>query len=254
MKLKLNTRYFTLPNLTEPNEELSKECLRRHETKLRAYLSQIRFDIDKVKAELYDLLDVSYTNALIFDIEETNNKIFFVKPSLFLERAYLKQTYNSEGDPITNRDQSYIKAGVRFNRSVDNKTTTTTDGVFLNACGDVINVMNSLLSQINKVEAYIIKKDFESVALLLPSIDQWFQGLLDVAHKKNVIEIVRLGKFQTFLSELCEHFKQFIDYLKNINKSEKEINADRFFALQTQVITALEAKESTPPPVFSIFN
>ena len=215
---------------------------------------------------MYLTIDAGFHDAELYRVELGDDGVdYAAPPSEFLEKAYTLQTYDGAGQPIENRAQPYIDAGLAFTASVDE--TTSREKNVLNDAGKMTSAINNILSQLNKILAQLDKvyagtaseDDVESLGHLLANpvgLHNQIVVLSDVAQSSPMMDYVpHQNIVQSAISAIVELFQSLVNYLSQLGKTETQRNQQRFFAVQAKypatpaaaAIPATPARE-TPSP------
>lgn len=192
---------------------------------LRGYLLQL-------KDEIYRALDAGCENFTCFNAVDggAHNSQLIDKPSLFLEQAYALQQFDTHGQAIENRKQSYIAAGLAISKFCDTHSgRLDADQQFLNDAGKMVGAINSAVSQLNRVEALINSGKNELVGAAIPGIQGCFQAVTDSAEESQFIKVIPNQKLiMQWLSSIVDAISTFFSAVKNVAKSKDAVDKALF--------------------------
>ena len=217
--MKIKTDHIKSPKIGSEDELIIPEkSIEENEREITKYVNNARTSLQRLKTELYDIIDAGYSPEL----------------SAFLEKAYTVQNYDSNGNAIENREQAYINAGTNFaNYCEANKDSITIDQKLVNDAGALVGAINSALSQLNKVEAGMNTADYERVGGEMAVVPHCIQTVIDTANNSMIAEVVpEQSRFQSFLSEIKDIFENINQFVKNLTKSKQEVHQEKFKAIK----------------------
>lgn len=200
MPIKIEREKITLPNeitsLMKYDEDnpiptMSGEDIEEKRVQIVRYIQSSREHLEDLKEEIYRTIDENYPDKTdTFETDPDSLADYSTKPSVFMEKAYTIQCYDKTGKELENREQAYINAGKDFSQYCrDNADNMTDVEVVLNDAGTMIAAVNSTLSQLNKVEAHLVKNEYEIAGGALPVLPYCIQAVLNSANESKLVEI-----------------------------------------------------------------
>lgn len=226
-----------------PIQMIDRDDVRKKPKQIQSYIDSSRTHLMDLKKELYKILDAGYATAELYQVSPDSTADYSKKPSDFLEKAYTIQEYDDEGVGIENRDQPYIKAGTDFTRYCNtNERTLNGDQLLLNDAGKMIGAINSALSQLNKIEASLVKAkadadEYEIVGGAFPVLEGCIDTVMDNAKESKLIKEApseSKGFIANILSELTNTLSNIRDFFANLGKSEEQKNKEKFSDFKQQ--------------------
>ncbi len=212
----------------DPMEPITKEDIINNEAMIKKYIKSSRQHLENLKAELYHVVDTGYENAEHYYTQGSEAN-FNVVPSFFLEKAYTIQTFDEKGEAIRNRDQLYIDAGTDFSKYCSKKDVILDqDKLLLNDAGIMIGSINSAISQLNKTEASLKKKEYETAGGEFQVVPTYIKGVLGNAKKSKLVEMVPNSIIRKILSALSDIVSNITNFFSNLGKSKLQQDTDKF--------------------------
>jgi hemoglobin-like flavoprotein len=233
-----------------PIQMIDRDDVEKNQEQIQSYIDSSRTHLMNLKKELYKVLDAGYATAELYQVNPDSTADYSKKPSEFLEKAYTIQEYDEHGVGIENRDQPYIKAGTDFTRYCNtNESRLSQDHLLLNDAGKMIGAINSALSQLNKIEASLVKAkvdsdEYEIVGGSFPVLEGCIDTVMDNAKESKLIKEApseSKGFLANILSGLANTVSNIRDFLANLGKSEEQINKDKFSDFKQQYKSEISA-------------
>lgn len=206
---------------------------------LSRYLNQTKTYLEKISSNCAKLIDDGKTNSTIIDnflkkngIENTNDAIIFQdKPSVFLNKAYTRQTFHEDNEKNQNRFQPYINAGLNFtecfDKSVLKMTKMTEDEKLFYDVGTMIAAINTVLSQIDRVISQLNQNEVNDdgvLAVMIPTLFPALEALSDEVKKSPIMETDFFSNLRNDLMEVLENVLNWIVNKLRFGSSNNEKN------------------------------
>lgn len=188
----------------------------------------------ELKKEIYKAVDVGYDDVSCLQElgNKTNMHCFHEIPSEFFEAVYTFQTFDEQGKSHKNRKQTFIDTGIMINE-MDMKIKLDADQQFLYDVGKMIAAINSSLSQLNRVESLINRGHYEEASGATAIISEYIDAVLQSAREAPFIELVpNQDKIKKFPSSISEAITSLLSWLKNLWKSDRDIQKEKCEEMQ----------------------
>ncbi|MDR3501747.1 MAG: hypothetical protein P4L79_04115 [Legionella sp.] len=234
-----------------PIQMIDRNDVEKNKKQIQSYIDSSRAHLMDLKKELYKILDAGYATAELYQVNPNSTADYSKKPSEFLEKAYTIQEYDEQGVGIENRDQPYIKAGTDFTRYCgDNASRLSQDHLLLDDAGKMIGAINSALSQLNKIEASLVKAkenadEYEIIGGAFPVLVGCIDTVLDSAKESKLIKEAPTeskGVISKILAGLTNILVSIRDFFANFGKSEEQRNKDKFSGFKEQYKSETSAR------------
>ncbi|KTD57300.1 hypothetical protein [Legionella shakespearei] len=236
-----------IPTVDDP--EGFAAAVEKNEGELQAYITECRSHLESLRDAIYKTLDAGLDNASLFQAKNDSPVPFAgITPSAFLKKAYTVQEYDAEGNGIENRDQPYIQAGLDFTKFCESESLSDEHKLLADASSQTAAI-NTAISQLNRLEMCLKKKDYEKVYILKETIDNGAQTVLETAKNSKMIQTIPNQNFvQKILSSIAEAVGKIGGFFSNLGKSETQKFKERFTEVKDKVAQQRVEANATPEP------
>ncbi len=248
--MKIKKEKITLPSQMEslievsednPIETISGNDVQQNEATIRDYINTSRRHLSALKEELYKVLDAGFATSKLYKTNPNSTVDFNVKPSVFLEKAFTVQAYDEHGAGIENRHQPHIKAGTDYSNYCEkNLNSFSNDQLLANDASNLIGSINSTISQLNKVEASLVRaakdqNEYELAGGAIPVIKGCIENLINQAEQSKIVKVIPdQNIIEKILSGLSNIASSFGKLFSTIGKSEEQQNKEKFASYKEQ--------------------
>lgn len=236
--------------IPDVNDQEGAAAVEKNQGELQAYISECRNHLVSLREEIYKTLDAGLDNASLFKAKDDSPIPFDgITPSAFLKKAYTVEEYDAKGKGIENRDQPYIQAGMDFTKFCESNTLSDEHKLLADASSQTAAI-NTAISQLNRLEMYLKRKDYESVYVLKGTINSGATTVLETAKDSIMIQTIPNQTFvQKILSSIADTVGKIGNFFSNLGKSETQKFKERFDDVKEKLAQKSVEVSAEPEPL-----